>query len=557
MLPGVEPERSASPLLTESQWHEYLQREGFRGVETILLDKLPCDSSSYSELYPLNSVIMSSVETPPESHGGPPQILISKESRQQSILAQILKELYLQRGYSTSPEIITIDIDILRQLDFHDFQAISLLELDKSLLSTDSEEVFSTVRSVISSAKQLLWVTGSDGVAENPKSSLATGAFRCIQGKADSVFRVLLDMLTSFEGEVDRQNLCLLHLCQLSDLEEAAGNIADAFDVMCQETDEIEFIVKNGLLQTKRLVPAPAVSNHIRLRTTKAMPRETALAEHKKVSLTVGTLGLLDTMQFSEDSSNVSLGVDEIEIDVKASGINFRDVLIALGQVDSCSLGSEAAGIVTQVGDNYSNVLKPGDRVCGALAGSLGTSARGHAGAFCIMPDDVPFTTAATLPIVFGTADYCLFTSARIQKGEKVLVHSGAGGFGQACIQLAKAAQAEIFATAGTAEKREFLNRFYGIPMDHIFSSRDSGFKEKIRKGTGGYGIDVVINSLAGELLRASWELIAVNGRFIEVGKTDIFNLGSLPMWPFHKGATFSSVDLSKILQDTPQYMGR
>ena len=172
------------------------------------------------------------------------------------------------------------------------------------------------------------------------------------------------------------------------------------------------------------------------------------------------------------------------------------------------------------------------------------------------MDERMQYSVATALPVAFATASYALFSLAHIRAGQKVLVRSGAGGFGQACIQFAHTVQAELFTTAGTSAKRDFLAREYRIPDDHIYSSRDSSFKESILEVTNGYGIDVVVNSLAGELLRSSWELIAANGVFIEVGKKDIYNPGSLPMWPFHRGATFSSVDLAKIYQDTPEVIG-
>lgn len=246
------------------------------------------------------------------------------------------------------------------------------------------------------------------------------------------------------------------------------------------------------------------------------------------------------------------VGAEEIEIRVEVSGINFRDVLIALGQVDALYLGSECAGVVTQVGENSKDLFNVGDRVFSMVEGSLRTFARCHAAAACRIPDAISFSSAASLPIIFATAYYSLYESARIRQGESILIHSGAGGLGQACIQLARLIGAEIYATVGTPEKRTFLQNFYKIPEDHIFSSRDLAFKDRILEKTQGRGVDVVINSLAGKALRASWEIIAPNGRFIEVSKKDIYNLGALPMFPFAKMATFSSslLPLSTIASD-------
>lgn len=242
---------------------------------------------------------------------------------------------------------------------------------------------------------------------------------------------------------------------------------------------------------------------------------------------------------------------------VEASGVNFRDFLIVLGQIDASYLGSECAVVVTQVGKNFNNVFGVGDRVCSMVEGSLCTYTRCHAGAACRISDTMPFSTAASLPIIFATAYYSLYESAHIQRGESILIHSASGGLGQACIQLARLNDVEIYATVGTPEKRKFLENFYKIPKDHIFSSRDLAFKDQILEKTQGRGVDVVINSLAGEALRASWEIIAPNGRFIEVGKKDIQTLGTLPMFPFAKIATFSSVDPACLFQRSPRIIGK
>ena len=324
-------------------------------------------------------------------------------------------------------------------------------------------------------------------------------------------------------------------------------------------TEEVEFVAKDGLIFTERAIQASLLNDHIQQRTLAKAPQMLPFnqARNGRLKLTIQTPGLLDTLQFVDHMVPDHVGLDEIEIRVEASGINFRDILIALGQVDASYLGSECAGVVTQVGKNFKDVFTVGDRVASMVEGSLRTYTRCHAGAACRIPDTMSFSVAASLPIIFATAHYSLYESARIQRDESILIHSGSGGLGQACIQLAQSSGAKIYTTVGTTEKREFLESFYNIPADHIFSSRDLAFKDQILAKTQGRGVDVVINSLAGEALRASWEIIAPNGRFIEVGKKDIYNLGALPMFPFAKMATFSSVDLACLFQQSPQIIGK
>lgn len=154
------------------------------------------------------------------------------------------------------------------------------------------------------------------------------------------------------------------------------------------------------------------------------------------------------------------------------------------------------------------------------------------------------FEEAASIPIVFVTAYFCLIEVAHIKAGETILVHAAAGGTGQAIIQLAKHLGAEVFATVSSREKRKLLMDEYGIPEDHVFSSRDLSFAAGIMRMTNGKGVNVVVNSLAGEALRASFNCLAYFGRFVEIGKRDILANGKIDMFPFSRCATFTAVDL-------------
>lgn len=162
-----------------------------------------------------------------------------------------------------------------------------------------------------------------------------------------------------------------------------------------------------------------------------------------------------------------------------------------------------------------------------------------------IVPESFSFEEAATLPIVYGTCYYAMFDVVRLQKGEKILIYSAAEGVGQATIHLAELVGAEIFATVGSSDKRHFLIDEFGIPDDHIFSRLDAAsFSLRVMRATQGTGVDVLLNSLAGESLRATWECIAPFGRFLEIEKGDIIEFGSLPMNSFAKNVSFAAIDL-------------
>jgi NADPH:quinone reductase-like Zn-dependent oxidoreductase len=244
-------------------------------------------------------------------------------------------------------------------------------------------------------------------------------------------------------------------------------------------------------------------------------------------------------------------------------------VISATGQLVSDFLGCECSGVVAKLGRNVTH-LKEGDRVCKYMPDSVpplteetGMADVRHKGAWTLgaysthirnpgvlvqgIPDDMSFEVAASIPAVYTTAYLSLIDTAHLQKGETILIHAAAGGVGQAAIMLSAVIGAEIFVTVGALEKKLFLMENYGIPEDHIFSSRDSTFAQGILRVTKGKGVDVVLNCLAGELLRETWNCIAMFGRFVEIGKRDIEINAKLDMEPFKRNVAFSSVDLSLI----------
>src|SRR5258707_6369711 len=214
------------------------------------------------------------------------------------------------------------------------------------------------------------------------------------------------------------------------------------------------------------------------------------------------------------------LGPTEVRVQMHAAGLNFRDVLVALGVYPGeASIGGEGAGVVVEVGSEIAD-LSPGDRAMGMISEALGPLATSERDLLVPVPESWSFEQAAAMPVVFATAHYGLCDLAGLKAGERVLIHAGAGGVGMAAIQIARHLGAEVFATASPA-KWEAL-REAGRDEDHIASSRDLEVKDEFLQTTGGEGVDVVLNALAGEFVDASLALLRKGGRFLEMGKTDI-----------------------------------
>ncbi|MER7576545.1 type I polyketide synthase [Streptomyces sp. NPDC126514] len=258
-------------------------------------------------------------------------------------------------------------------------------------------------------------------------------------------------------------------------------------------------------------------------------------------------------------------GPDEVEIRLDATSVNFINVLQAMGVYQSFTTDAEensevcafdGAGIVTAVGDNVRS-LRPGDRAAAMFVDAEQTAlmssfATVRADCLLPLPDSVSTQDAAALPCAYLTAWYALRHLARLRPGEKVLIHSASGGTGLAAVNLARACGAEVWATAGSEDKRDYL-RSLGIA--HVMDSRTLDFADQVRELTEHRGVDVVLNSLPGPAQAASLELLAHRGRFLELGKRDIYANTRLGLLPFRRNASFSAVDVLMMMRQDPDLL--
>ncbi|MEU5545460.1 type I polyketide synthase, partial [Streptomyces sioyaensis] len=238
--------------------------------------------------------------------------------------------------------------------------------------------------------------------------------------------------------------------------------------------------------------------------------------------LDIADKGTLENLQLAEcPDVAVELGAGQVRIGVRAAGVNFRDVLNALGMYpgEAGALGSEGAGVVLEVGPGVHD-LQPGDRVMGMFFGAFGPLAVADRRLLARIPEGWSFAQAASVPVVFLTAYYALVELGDVQAGESVLVHSAAGGVGMAAVQLARHLGAEVFGTASPGKWQTL--RSSGLDDAHIASSRDLDFERSFLDATAGRGVDVVLDSLAREFVDASLRLLPRGGRFLEMGKTDV-----------------------------------
>ncbi|MBK7660400.1 MAG: SDR family NAD(P)-dependent oxidoreductase [Betaproteobacteria bacterium] len=246
-------------------------------------------------------------------------------------------------------------------------------------------------------------------------------------------------------------------------------------------------------------------------------------------------------------------GPGQVELRVRASGLNFRDVLFALGMYpgEIRRLGSDCAGVVTAVGEGVTR-FRVGDRVVAMAEGAFASHATTRWEFVAPLPRGLDFEQGASIPTAYLTADITLNLLGGMKRGDRVLIHSGAGGVGMAAIALARRAGAEIFATAGSAEKRSVLKT---LGVHHALDSRSTSFHDDVMRITGGAGVHIVLNSLAGTLLDRSFDCLADGGVFLEIGKRGLWSHERVEA--LGRGIRYHIVDCNDNARDTPEIVGR
>jgi phthiocerol/phenolphthiocerol synthesis type-I polyketide synthase C len=268
------------------------------------------------------------------------------------------------------------------------------------------------------------------------------------------------------------------------------------------------------------------------------------------------TAGVLDALELAP-AERYTPGPGQVELEVRATGLNFRDVMKVMGvypgsAADRRSLGDECSGVVTAVGPDVEHVAV-GDDVVAVAPSAFASHVITLAGLAVPKPETLSYAEAAALPIAFMTAVHSLRHVARLREGERCLIHAAAGGVGMAAVQVAQAAGAEIFATAGSDEKRDLLR---SLGVQHVMDSRSLSFADEVRELTNGEGVDVVLNSLGGEAIPRSLALVRPFGHFVEIGKRDIFQNSRVGLRPFSKAISFHSVDLDRLIRERHSYGG-
>ncbi|KAH8430189.1 uncharacterized protein LDX57_007859 [Aspergillus melleus] len=536
---GEEEERYLSPNLSVPLWDRVLKVTGFSGIDVNVHD---CESE---ELYSF-SVMMSTAQSERQNSLLGPVVLVSDTIAREQTWMKMLQESVAATTGECAPAA-----ELLHSVDANGKICVFVEDIYRPLLSKPSPSEFEAIKTLALNCRGLLWVTRGGAVeCESPMLALSHGFLRSLRNEHSGKKYISLD-LDLARPRLDQQDAAII-----------TRVLAASFDVTDSEaSQDFEFAEREGVILIPRLHKDFERNQFIAGNGTQTMPPslEPFKQSNRPLKLQISTTGLLETLTFT-DHLDVYEDIDheDIEVEPKSFGVNFRDVMVAMGQLDETRMGFECAGVITRVGTNAAlNGYNVGDRVFCLLDGQYASRVRLPWTTAYHMPPDMTFELAASIPMVFATAHISLHDIARLSKGQSILIHAATGGVGQAAIILSQLVGAEVFATAGTVEKRDFIIQKYGIPENHVFSSRDTSFAAKLMSVTNGLGVDVILNSLSGRLLQESFNCLAPFGHFVEIGKYDLEQNSYLEMEPFTRVVSFTSVDLSVLLRHKPSEIHR
>ena len=535
---GEDDGRKHGPRMPESEWDFRLKQNGFNGLDLTFRDH------DDPELFSVSLMVSTNLPLPDPSLPG--KVVIIEPEKVTKNLRQLSSTLV--KSLTTSGvEVKTAQLGNLLSMDIADQTCISLIETERPVFPDISSENFEAIKHLILNSDSTLWITrGAKMETTCPEANLIAGLGRTIRGERPTTQLFTLDLDPTVTIDSESSETAILKILRST----TEGKNAEIVDW--------EYSVRDDKICIQRLDPDLELDDILAASTSDPLPVMLPFKQPgRALALSIRSPGMLNTFQFIDDERyEQPLADDEVEIEVKATGMNFHDLMVALGQIFDLGLGVECSGVVTRTGRNVSKFV-PGDRVITFGMGCYRTYYRNSEYMCEKIPDDLSFADAASIPCIYTTVYYSLIDMARLQAGETILIHAAAGGLGQAAIILAKHLGAEIFVTVSTDAKKQFLIEKYGILEDHVFNSRDLTFSQGVTRMTNQKGVDVVLNSLSGEALRQSWLCVAPFGRFIEVGKRDITGNTGIDMSPFMNNIVFAGVNMLSIYRTNVKLFSR
>ncbi|KAI0402885.1 putative polyketide synthase [Xylaria palmicola] len=513
------------PMMPVHVWNRLLLDTGFSGVDIALHD------NGNSKIETTASVICST-RIGKQEHGQAITICGPFMDDDEVEFAQMVADSVSQHvGCPT-------ELKPLTEIDPADVPFYVFIDSPHHCLLQDvSSDAFESLKRLLLHNTALLWVIPEGGP---PESKSIKGIIRTLRIESEPKHLLTFD-------DVPRTPLGVSAIVKLSRI------LRDPEVTRLQEQD---FVWHEDSIHLPRMRLLTEVKERFAVERGLSFRKvQNIWAGDRALEMSVDASGSADSIYFRRtDGKQDPIGEDEIVVKVEAAGVSYRDLNHVLGAIPWAPPGFDGAGKVAKKGSRVTG-LGEGDVVffLAPGGGAFSTYKRMLSWQAAKVPGGITIADATTLPLAYSIAVLALLRHGRLTKNDTVLIHAAAGAIGQACVVLAQHVGARIFATAGTEAKREFLCDIYGIPDSHIFSSHVLGFRDRIMSNTGGRGVDVVVNSLSGESLIDSWASCAKFGRLIDIGGKDAFENSYLPMQPFGRNATFTSIDLRELFNHRPR----
>lgn len=521
--------REDTALMYREQWDTILSRNGFSGIHVAR-----------------NSMMVSRAVAPPTNGhrmGNKTIVLVEDAPDDRNVeISQHIKSI------STDARIRKCTWDSVDISEDMIYLVVDRAEMP--LLLDPQPQLFTTLNRLLTSKAKILWVIIQD--TPDPVSM-------AYKGLVSATVRVL-------RRESGNNGFITLDIRDPGLSPPVIGQAIAGISEAClwPATDdgkslEPEFAYENGRVFIPRVLSDARFLKWARSTWNDSTVTETETTLHqgdRPIKLEVGTPGLLSSLRFVDSGLSLELGADQIEVKPDAYGVNYIDMCVAFGQTHTdAQMAGEFAGVITAVGQDMKDVYQVGDRVMGFGAQPYSNLSRVNGHHAHKTPNSMSDTTASSIPYAYVTAYQCIRNLANLEQGQSVLIHSASGAVGQAAIQIAQSIGADIFCTVGNREKRQFLVDNYGIQESHIYSSRQGSLKHSIMRLTGGEGVDLVLGTSAGEMLRESLQCVKCLGVFIELGRTEMQKPFRLSMAAFDKSITFHAFDLATLATRKSRYV--
>ncbi|KAJ9386802.1 hypothetical protein DTO063F5_3460 [Paecilomyces variotii] len=503
---GATDERTDIPYLRQSEWETKLIAAGFGNVQAVTAD------GEEPHQVTTTMIVRNVLEKPSN------KITVLFEQEGPAVI-QVLRELEKQ-GYEVSKCQLGDEAPVGQDV-------ISLLDIEKPFFHDMDEDRFLSFKTFLLSLQGrdagMLWATHLVDIGcHDPRYAQVLGFARTV--RTEQLADLATCQVDSFENPKSVEYLIQV----LGKFQTRQGDE--------ELNPDFEWAISNERIQVARFHPFVLTDDLL-------VPEES----NEMATLNVRTPGRVNSLHYQRHARQ-DLDKDEVEVEVYSAGLNFRDILVALGIVELPVrlFGIEAAGIVRRVGADVSpDNLQVGDRVvCFCRKDAFSTYTTTLADVCVRIPDSLTFNQAGTMLIPYFTAIHSMINVGRVTKGQSVMIHSACGGVGLAAIQVAQMLEVELYVTVGNEEKVKYLMDNYNIPRNRIFNSRDKSFVDGVMRETRGRGMDFILNSLSGELLHATWSCVAEFGTLLEIGKRDLIGSSKLDMKPFLANRNYCCVDI-------------